>query len=78
MTDAEQPLLLDLVRELTSIIGRKLTAYAGSVRYVRDVDRWIAGEAVDAEPQSCLYPSGRVTRNRPKTDSCCASEFAGR
>lgn len=33
----------ELVRKLTAIIGKKLTAYIGSVSDVRAVDRWIGG-----------------------------------
>ena len=36
----------NVVRELTSIIGKKLTAYIAGVKDVRAVDRWVAG----AEP----------------------------
>jgi hypothetical protein len=33
----------EIVRQLVDLIGRKLTAYAGGVRDVRAVDRWIEG-----------------------------------
>jgi hypothetical protein len=32
-----------LVQELTTIIGKKLTAYIASVKDVRAIERWIAG-----------------------------------
>ena len=32
-----------LVKELTSILGKKLTAYIASVKDSRAIDRWIAG-----------------------------------
>ena len=34
-----------LVHELTTIIGKKLTAYLASVKDTRAVDRWISGSA---------------------------------
>lgn len=42
----------DLVARLVDAIGRKLTAYVGGVRNVREVDRWLAGDAIDAEQES--------------------------
>jgi len=35
----------ELVRELTLLIGKKLTAYIGGVKDVRAVDRWMEGAA---------------------------------
>ena len=32
-----------VTRELTDVIGKKLTAYVGGAKDVRSVDRWIAG-----------------------------------
>ena len=32
-----------LVKELTSILGKKLTAYIASVKDTRSIDRWICG-----------------------------------
>jgi hypothetical protein len=32
-----------LVKELTSILGKKLTAYIASVKDTRGIDRWISG-----------------------------------
>jgi len=33
----------NLVKDLTTIIGKKLTAYIASVKDTRAIDRWIAG-----------------------------------
>lgn len=43
----------EIVQQLVSLLGRKLTAYLGGVKDVRAVDRWAAGGEVygDAEPR---------------------------
>src|SRR5215467_15131445 len=41
--EAASLLFPELVRKLTEIVGKKLTAYIGSVSDVRAVDRWMAG-----------------------------------
>lgn len=43
----------DLVKQLTNIIGKKLTAYIAGKNDVRSVDRWIQGQGSysDAEPR---------------------------
>ncbi len=43
----------EIVEQLVSLIGRKLTAYVGGVRDVRSVDRWVKGSELhgDAEPR---------------------------
>ena len=35
----------EILQELVSLLGRKLTAYIASVKDARAVDRWIAGES---------------------------------
>ena len=39
--------LREVVARLIAVIGRKLTAYVGGVRDVRQVDRWLFSETVD-------------------------------
>ncbi len=54
-----------LVKELTSVIGRKLTAYIASVKDARAVDRWIAG----AEPYKGVEERLRLAYRIAKTIS---------
>ncbi len=54
-----------LVKELTSIIGKKLTAYIASVKDSRAVDRWIAG----AEPYKGVEERLRLAYRIAKTIS---------
>ncbi len=54
-----------LVKELTSIIGRKLTAYIASVKDARAVDRWVAG----AEPYKGVEDRLRLAYRIAKTIS---------
>ncbi len=43
----------EIVQQLVSLLGRKLTAYLGGVKDVRAVDRWATGGEIygDAEPR---------------------------
>ena len=47
----------ELVKGLSQLIGRKLTAYIASAKDVRAVDRWIAG----GEPYKAAEPKLRLT-----------------
>jgi len=52
----------ELVRELTEIIGKKLTAYIGRVKDVRAVDRWIEGAAPYKNAEERLRFAYRVVK----------------
>src|SRR5436305_8270734 len=74
MTNVESPARPDLLahrravtaafptvaRELSSIIGRKLTAYIGGAKDVRAVDRWIAGNLPYRDAEDRLRFAYRV------------------
>ena len=51
-----------LVERLTKMIGKKLTAYIGSVTDTRAVDRWISGTAPYKEAEDRLRLAYHVTR----------------
>ena len=42
----------ELVARLVGTIGRKLTAYVGGTRNVREVDRWLASAAINDDQES--------------------------
>ncbi len=50
----------DVLARLVGVIGRKLTAYVGGVRDVREIDRWLVGEAIDEDQESRLRLTFRV------------------
>lgn len=41
----------DVVSRLIGAIGRKLTAYVGGARDVREVDRWLANQAISEDQE---------------------------
>ena len=51
-----------LVRELSDLIGKKLTAYIGGVKDVRAVDRWIEGTAPYKDAEERLRFAFRVVK----------------
>ena len=51
-----------LVRELTVLIGKKLTAYLGGVKDVRAVDRWTEGTAPYKDAEERLRFAFRVVK----------------
>ncbi len=51
-----------LVKELTAVIGKKLTAYIGSVSDVRAVDRWMSGSEPYNSAESRLRLAYHVVR----------------
>jgi hypothetical protein len=50
----------EIVERLIGMIGRKLTAYAGGVRDVRAVDRWMAGGDLYKDSEQRLRFAYRV------------------
>jgi hypothetical protein len=52
----------DLVKELTTIIGKKLTAYIASVKDTRAIDRWIAGSDPYKGPEERLRFAYRLAK----------------
>ena len=59
----------DVVRRLTEILGRKLTAYIAGVRDVRALDRWIAGTAPYGDVEARLRFTYHVVRTLAEHDS---------
>jgi len=51
-----------IVENLVEIVGRKLTAYIGSVKDARAVDRWIAGGEIYGDAESRLRFAFQVVR----------------
>ena len=51
-----------LVRELSDLIGKKLTAYIGGAKDVRAVDRWIEGTAPYKDAEERLRFAFRVVK----------------
>jgi hypothetical protein len=51
-----------LVRELSELIGKKLTAYIGGVKDVRAVDRWMEGTAPYKDAEERLRLAFRVVK----------------
>jgi hypothetical protein len=51
-----------LVRELTVLIGKKLTAYVAGVKDVRAVDRWMEGTAPYKDAEERLRFAFRVVK----------------
>jgi hypothetical protein len=51
-----------LVRELSDLIGRKLTAYIGGVKDLRAIDRWIEGTAPYKDAEERLRFAFRVVK----------------
>jgi hypothetical protein len=51
-----------LVRELSDLIGKKLTAYIGGVKDVRALDRWIEGTAPYKDAEERLRFAFRVVK----------------
>jgi hypothetical protein len=54
------------VKELTTIIGKKLTAYIASVKDTRAIDRWMAGSDPYKEAEERLrfaYPLAKMIRD---------------
>ena len=52
----------ELVERLTAAIGKKLTAYIGSVKDVRAIDRWIAGNDPYGDVEVRLRLAYRVVK----------------
>lgn len=52
----------ELVRKLTAIVGKKLTAYIGSVSDVRAVDRWMEGSEPYKSAETRLRLAYHVAR----------------
>lgn len=59
----------ELVRRLTGILGRKLTAYIAGVRDVRALDRWLAGTAPYGKAEARLRFTYQVVGTLAKHDS---------
>jgi len=51
-----------LVKELVALIGRKLTAYVGGAKDVREVDRWMAGTDPGADAEQRLRLTFQLAR----------------
>jgi hypothetical protein len=51
-----------LVKELTAILGKKLTAYVASVKDTRAIDRWIAGSEPYKGPEERLRFAYRLAK----------------
>lgn len=50
----------EVVGQLIAALGRKLTAYLGRVSDVREVDRWLRGEHIDADQEGRFRLALRV------------------
>jgi len=57
-----------LVRTLSDIVGKKLTAYVAGVKDVRAVDRWIDGAEPYKNAEARLRFTFRVVRTLQKSD----------
>ncbi len=58
----------ELVTQLTSLIGRKLTAYVAGVKDVRALDRWMSGAQPYGEAESRLRLAFQIVRTLAKND----------
>lgn len=56
----------ELVRELSEVIGKKLTAYVGGVKDVRALDRWAEGAVAYGDAEDRLRLAYRVVRTLGK------------
>lgn len=56
----------ELVRELSEVIGKKLTAYVGGVKDVRALDRWTEGSVAYGDAEDRLRLAYRVVRTLGK------------
>jgi hypothetical protein len=52
----------EIVKQLVSLIGRKLTAYLGGVRDVRAVDRWMNGSELYGDAEQRLRFAFQLVR----------------
>lgn len=52
----------ELVTDLATLLGRKLTAYVGGAKDVRAVDRWIEGRAPYKDAEERLRFAYRIAR----------------
>ena len=52
----------EIVKQLVSLIGRKLTAYVGGVRDVRAVDRWMNGSELYGDAEQRLRFAFQLVR----------------
>lgn len=59
----------EIVKRLTEILGRKLTAYLASIKDVRMVDRWIAGTTPYGDVEARLRFAYQVARTLSEHDS---------
>jgi hypothetical protein len=59
----------DVVRRITDILGRKLTAYIAGVADVRALDRWMAGTAPYGDAEQRLRFAYQVVRTLSGHDS---------
>jgi hypothetical protein len=59
----------ELVRRLTEIVGRKLTAYIAGVKDVRALDRWINGTEPYGDVEERLRFAYQVVRTLSQHDS---------
>jgi len=66
---ADDPDCREVVARLAGILGRRLTAYAGGARDVREIDRWLAGEALDAGRENRFRLTLRIAEIMLKKDA---------
>lgn len=59
----------EIVSQLVTILGRKLTAYIGKVKDVRAVDRWIAGGEIYGDAEQRLRFAFQVARTLSEQDT---------
>jgi len=59
----------DVVKRLTDLIGRKLTAYVAGVKDVRALDRWIEGAHAYGDAEQRLRLTFQVVRTLADYDS---------
>ena len=59
----------EVVRRLTEIVGRKLTAYIAGVKDVRALDRWISGTEPYGDVEERLRFTYQVVRTLSQHDS---------
>jgi hypothetical protein len=59
----------EIVKRLTEIVGRKLTAYIAGTKDARALDRWINGTEPYGDVEECLRFTHQVVRTLSQHDS---------
>jgi hypothetical protein len=59
----------EIVKRLTEIVGRKLTAYIAGIKDARALDQWINGTEPYGDAEECLRFAYQVVRTLSQHDS---------